>query len=146
MSEQLTGQDIQSANRVLIRNLSILSIVIRTATESAVTLVFNLLKEYLTKKLIKPDTGDAKANFQLKEAVWQLKDAPASPLPFSHQLNPTDIAGSITATIGTWSAGGGGDGLEGQFHLDQLTQPPSRQHRLARESRAHNCMVWRRAW
>ena len=58
--------------------------------------------------------------------VGNYKDfPPASSLPFTHQLNPTDIAGNITAAIGTWSAGGGGDIPEGQFlTLDQLAQPP----------------------
>jgi hypothetical protein len=64
--------------------------------------------------------------FDLMFGVGNYKDfPPASPWPFSHQLNPTNIAGSITAAIGTWSAGGGGDGPEGQFlALDQLAQPP----------------------
>jgi len=58
--------------------------------------------------------------------VGNYKDfPPATPSPFSHQLDPTDIAANITAAIGTWSAIGGGDIPEGQFlALHQLAQPP----------------------
>jgi hypothetical protein len=49
---------------------------------------------------------------------------PATPSPFSHQLNPTGVAASITAAVGAWSAGGGGDTPEGQLlAFDQLAQP-----------------------
>jgi hypothetical protein len=61
LSEQLAGQPVSMNKKSTDRDVSILAIVISTATASAVTLVFNLLKEYLTKKLIKPDTRDAKA-------------------------------------------------------------------------------------
>jgi CRISPR/Cas system-associated protein Csm6 len=60
LSEQLAGQPVSMNKKSTDRDVSILAIVISTATASA-TLVFNLLKEYLTKKLIKPDTRDAKA-------------------------------------------------------------------------------------
>jgi hypothetical protein len=58
--------------------------------------------------------------------VGNYKDfPPASPSPFTHQLNPTNIAANITSAIGTWSATGGGDIPEGQFlALNQLAQPP----------------------
>lgn len=58
--------------------------------------------------------------------VGNYKDfPPASPSPFTHQLNPTNVAANITAAIGTWSAIAGGDIPEGQFlALDQLAQPP----------------------
>ena len=50
---------------------------------------------------------------------------PATPSPFTHQLNPTGVAANITAAIGTWSATGGGDLPEGQFlAFDRLAQPP----------------------
>ena len=57
--------------------------------------------------------------------VGNYKDfPPASPSPFSHQLNVTNSAAAITAAIGAWSAGGGGDIPEGQFlALDHLAQP-----------------------
>lgn len=59
--------------------------------------------------------------------VGNYKDLPpAAPSPFTHQLNPTNVAASITSAIGTWSATGGGDIPEGQFlALDRLAQPPS---------------------
>ena len=61
LSEQLTGQPVSINKHSTDRDVSILSIVISTATGTAMTLVFNLLKEYLTNKLIKPDTLDTKA-------------------------------------------------------------------------------------
>jgi hypothetical protein len=59
--------------------------------------------------------------------VGNYKDfPPAAPSPFTHQLNPTNVAANITAAIGAWSAGGGGDIPEGQFiALNQLAQPPA---------------------
>ncbi len=64
--------------------------------------------------------------FDLMFGVGNYKDfPPAAPSPFSHQLNPTNIAANITAAIGTWSASGGGDTPEGQFlALDRLALPP----------------------
>lgn len=58
--------------------------------------------------------------------VGNYKDfPPASPSPFNHQLNPTNVAANITSALGAWSATGGGDIPEGQFlALDQLAQPP----------------------
>jgi len=57
--------------------------------------------------------------------VGNYKDfPPASPSPFTHQLNPTNVAANITTAIGTWSALGGGDLPEGQFlALHTLAQP-----------------------
>jgi hypothetical protein len=58
--------------------------------------------------------------------VGNYKDfPPASPSPFTHQLNPTNVAANVTAAIGVWSAIAGGDIPEAQFlALDQLAQPP----------------------
>ena len=58
--------------------------------------------------------------------VGNYKDfPPAAPSPFTHQLNPTNIAASVTAAIGTWAAFGGGDLPEGQLlALQQLAQAP----------------------
>lgn len=58
--------------------------------------------------------------------VGNYKDfPPASPSPFTHQLNPTNVAANITSAIGTWSATGGGDIPEGQFFaLDRLAETP----------------------
>lgn len=58
--------------------------------------------------------------------VGNYKDfPPAAPSPFTHQLNPTNVAPSVTAAIGTWAALGGGDLPEGQWlALQQLAQTP----------------------
>jgi hypothetical protein len=58
--------------------------------------------------------------------VGNYKDfPPAAPSPFTHQLSPTNIAASITAAIGAWTATGGGDIPEGQLlALDRLAEPP----------------------
>ena len=66
LSERLTGQPVSINKQSTDRDVSILSILISTATESAVTLVFNLLKEYLTNKLIKPDIRDSKATLAIE--------------------------------------------------------------------------------
>ena len=51
---------------------------------------------------------------------------PATPSPFTHQLDPTRAAADVAAAIGAWSATGGGDIAEAQFlALQQLAQAPS---------------------
>jgi hypothetical protein len=58
--------------------------------------------------------------------VGNYKDfPPAAPSPFTHQLAPTNVAATVAAAIGSWSATGGGDLPEGQFiALNQLAQAP----------------------
>jgi hypothetical protein len=44
---------------------------------------------------------------------------------FQHQVNPTNVAATVTAAINTWSAAGGSDTSEGElFALDSLAIPP----------------------
>lgn len=58
--------------------------------------------------------------------VGNYKDfPPATPSPFTHQLDPTNAAADVAAAIGAWSATGGGDIAEAQFlAFEQLAQVP----------------------
>jgi hypothetical protein len=57
--------------------------------------------------------------------VGNYRDLPEDKPPFKHQLNPDTNTAAVTAAIGTWSAGGGGDAPEGQFFaLDALAEAP----------------------
>lgn len=53
--------------------------------------------------------------------VGNYKDFPYDPYAFQHQQSITDDTAAVSAAIGAWSAGGGGDGPEAQFYaLDRL--------------------------
>ncbi len=58
--------------------------------------------------------------------VGNYKDfASGDPYAFQHQVNPTNVAATVTAGINTWSAAGGDDLPEGQlFAMDSLAIPP----------------------
>ena len=58
--------------------------------------------------------------------VGNYKDFNAvDPFCFQHQVNPTNVAATVTAAINAWAAGGGLDRPEGQlFALDSLAVPP----------------------
>ena len=47
------------------------------------------------------------------------------PFCFQHQVSPTNVVATVTASINTWAATGGGDLPEGAFFaLDKLATPP----------------------
>jgi hypothetical protein len=52
----------------------------------------------------------------LHVGVGQYRDFPFNALPFEHQVSPGTDAVGLVAAINTWSAGGGGDGSEGQLY------------------------------
>jgi hypothetical protein len=57
---------------------------------------------------------------EYRDFPWDL-----APYPFNHQVSPTTDQTSLVNAINTWSAGGGGDGSEGQFYaLHQLATDP----------------------
>jgi hypothetical protein len=60
----------------------------------------------------------------LAYGVGNYRDFPFDPFAFQHQLDPTNVAASVTGAINAWLASGGGDTPEGQlFALDRLAVP-----------------------
>ena len=58
--------------------------------------------------------------------VGQYRDFPFNAKPFDHQVSPTANPAPILAAIGTWTAGGGGDGSEAQLYaLYQIATDPT---------------------
>jgi hypothetical protein len=63
----------------------------------------------------------------IQVGLGQYRDFPwdTAPFPYDHQVSPTTDQTSLVNAINTWSAGGGGDGSEGQFYaLHQLSTDP----------------------
>jgi hypothetical protein len=55
--------------------------------------------------------------------VGNYRDYPGTVPPFVNQQSITDDTAAVSAAIGAWSAGGGGDGPEAQFYaLDRLAE------------------------
>jgi hypothetical protein len=70
-------------------------------------------------------TLNGMAGLDFAFGVGRYKDFPNDPFAFDHQLSLSKVPADVTTAINAWSAGGGGDGPEGQlFALDKLAVPP----------------------
>src|SRR5205823_3556385 len=71
-------------------------------------------------------TAPAFAGMDIVFGVGNYKDfASGDPYGFQHQVNPTNVAATVTAGINAWSASGGNDIPEADlFALNAVAQPP----------------------